>query len=188
MNETSPTVPTLASGTAPDAQTLIRRVAAIIRERATNATPGDWADSSEVGHGFHVDSTHEGHTYTVAWTGDDEESTAYQDMLHIAGMQPTVALALADWLERIADQHPASWDSPECPQCDAGACEHPDVLTCDTCVEDYPCRPAAPAFELARRFWNGVATFTTELVPARQPEPQIEGQAVIALAGAETDR
>lgn len=166
MTDQTVTIPTLERGAAPDSATLIRRVASIIRERAANATPGTWGDSPEVGHGFHVDAHHEGSTCTVAWTGDDEESTAYQDMLHIAGMQPCVALALADWLERVADQHPASLDSPECPQCDAGTCEHPDALGCDTCLEVYPCWPAAPAFELARRFWNGVATFTSELVAA----------------------
>lgn len=173
MSETSTpqTVPTLEPCTAPAPEALVRRVAEIIRERATNATPGDWGDDPSVTHGFSVKAHHEGETYFVAWTGDEENNdgeptNAYADQLYIAAMQPSVALALADWLERIADQHPASWDSPECPQCDAGACEHPDELTCDTCLETYPCWPAAPAFELARRFWNGVATFTSELIPA----------------------
>lgn len=176
MTETA-AIPTLPPGTPPDSQTLIRRVAAIIRERATNATPGTWGDSPEVGHGFHVDSQHEGNDHVIAWTGDDEDSTAYQDMLHIAGMQPQVALALADWLERIDAEHPARWDAGECPSCDDGhgRCgPHPDVLGCDACIEDYPCWPAAPAFELARRFWNGIATFTTELVPAAQSDAAAE--------------
>ena len=178
MNDAA--LPILTPGTAPDPATLIRRVAGIIRERAQNATPGTWGDSPEVGHGFHVDAHHEGNSNTVAWTGDDEDGDAYQNMLHIAGMQPQVASALADWLERIADQHPASLDSPECPQCDNGGCEHPDVLGCDTCLEDYPCWPVAPAFELARRFWNGIATFTAETVPPAAgalPPGQVDGQA-----------
>lgn len=165
-------IPTLAHGTAPDSQTLIRRVASIIRERATNATPGDWGDDANVTHGFSVKATHEGETYFVAWTGDEENNdgeptNAYADQLFIAAMQPQVMLAVADWLDRTAEQHPASWNVSECPSCGTGHCgPHPDTLGCNECAEDYPCRIAAPAFELARRFWNGVATFTTELVPA----------------------
>lgn len=171
MSDTATTPRTTEPRTAPAPETLIRRVTEIIRERATEATPGDWGDDANVTHGFSVKAHHEGETYFVAWTGDEENNdgeptNAYADQLYIAAMQPSVALALADWLARVADQHPASWDSPECPQCDSGGCEHPAVLNCDTCLETYPCWPAAPAFELARRFWNGVATFTTEQIPA----------------------
>lgn len=173
MTETA-TIPTLPPGAMPDSETLIRRVAAIIRERATDATSGSWGDGSDVTHGFKVaayDPDANEH-YFVAWTGDEENgdgepTNAYADQQYIAGMQPQVALALADWLERIDEQHPASWDVGECPSCGTGHCApHPDILGCNSCLEDYPCWPAAPAFELARRFWNGIATFTTELVPA----------------------
>lgn len=201
VTSTETAAPATATRTAPPSETLIRHVAGIIRERATNATPGDWGDDANVTHGFSVKANHEGETFFVAWTGDEENNdgeptNAYADQLFIAAMQPQVGLALADWLEQIADQHPASWDSPECPQCGSGSCEHPDMLACASCLEDYPCWPAAPAFELARRLWNGIATFTSELIPADDeeheqaraalappaPQPQVPGQTAITEA------
>jgi hypothetical protein len=90
---------------------LLRRAAALIRERATSATPGPWkalcdgyGDTS--GGRSHKDRrdllwvrsglTNAGDVVTTygQWTERSEH-----DVLHIAGMHPAVALAVADLLD-----------------------------------------------------------------------------------------
>lgn len=137
--------------------TAITRAAALIRERAAAATPGDWYDSGEVGHGYHVDSLDGQDNYRIAWTGDggepdedDNEDTSYQDMLLIALWGPGRARLLADWLEASDKAHPHHWDAGECPSCGSAPCgPHPDIESCSECLDDYPCAPVAPALELA---------------------------------------
>lgn len=77
---------------------LLRKAAALMRERAEAATDGPWA----------VTSTTAGLTGILSTSGI--APTVYSthvgamrsdDMRHIAGMHPAVALAVADWLDEV---------------------------------------------------------------------------------------
>ena len=74
------------------AETMRRRAARLMRERATEATPGPWMQDDD---------------YPGDVTAGERESVvtgAYAaDAPHIAGMHPGVALAVADWLDEAAD-------------------------------------------------------------------------------------
>ena len=72
---------------------LLREAAALMRERATAATPGPW---SEVGDGELMGC------FAVVAGGEDEFNVAPAiipiNAEHIASWHPVVALAVADWL------------------------------------------------------------------------------------------
>lgn len=90
----------------------LRRAAALMRERATAATPGPWhvCESPE----WHEDSdqaicgpSHEPTALMAEeWYEDEDgEPTAAIDAHHIASWHPAVALTVAVWLESHADIH-----------------------------------------------------------------------------------
>lgn len=76
---------------------LLRRAAALMRERAEKATPGTWQANPD----------------GLVWAnpprlGDPVSgSTEIEDAQHIASWHPAVALAAADWLEAEARIHDA---------------------------------------------------------------------------------
>lgn len=85
---------------------LLRRAAALMRERANDATGSPWQ---------HIPTEDEAgcsDAYVIALTGhssigeDVGESMTPEDAQHIASWHPAVALAVADWLEDEADQIP----------------------------------------------------------------------------------
>lgn len=80
---------------------------------------------------------------------------------HLCNWDTAVATALADWLEKTADDFAelVKADSPDCPNCGGGYCPgHPEANWCDKCgnaVEspNYPqdpCRCWAEALATAR--------------------------------------
>lgn len=71
---------------------LLRRAAALMRERAEAATPGPW--SNRRGPGEHVVRHDSGAPLAATNTRADRR--------HIASWHPLVALAVADWLEAQA--------------------------------------------------------------------------------------
>lgn len=91
---------------------LLREAAAKMRERAEAATPGPW----EARHGGYSwialyddeDSIPEGESLPSFEPGG---SATPADAEHIASWHPAVALAVADWLERAADE---PWCCDEC--------------------------------------------------------------------------
>lgn len=90
---------------------LLRRAAALMRERAEAATPGPWWWNSSMEDDLHADA--------AGWVGHDRAgdgflefvaSTAnhpdgFGDGVHIASWHPAVALAVADWLDETAATH-----------------------------------------------------------------------------------
>jgi hypothetical protein len=97
---------------------LLRRAAALMRERAEAATPGPWI-THEMGNVFvgnQADGRTSGLWEIVHMSGDDlrdlipEAATRNRaDAEHIASWHPAVALAVADWLEEVA-----AWDDEGC--------------------------------------------------------------------------
>lgn len=78
----------------------LREAARLMRERAEAATSGRWVDeySSEAGNCVIPDDAQSTREH-VART---QLFCAVYDAKHIAGMDPAVALAVADWLEDTA--------------------------------------------------------------------------------------
>jgi hypothetical protein len=80
---------------------LLRRAAAVLRERANNdLTPGDWIAAYDKAADEHWVRGKFG--ATVAMFAEDYTS-APRDSAYVALMHPPVALALADHLSRAAD-------------------------------------------------------------------------------------
>jgi hypothetical protein len=86
----------------------LRRAASLMRERAGNASDGPWrsfvegrdhlgGDSVICGPGadIYVRLDAANRTTTTAWTGTQD---------HIASWHPAVALAVADWLDEVAER------------------------------------------------------------------------------------
>lgn len=64
-----------------------------MRERAQAATPGPWvADQSEIYRGNSLD-------WVAETLNTDGQGTTEANSAHIASWHPTVALAVADWLD-----------------------------------------------------------------------------------------
>jgi hypothetical protein len=76
----------------------LRRAAALMRERADAnlITPSPWGFAGVSGQGFAV---HHGEHDTVALYANRPDAD------HIASWHPAVALAVADWLECVAEVH-----------------------------------------------------------------------------------
>lgn len=79
---------------------LLRAAAARLRDTAAKATPGPWAASEHVEHGFRVATADE--AGWVAWTGayDDEPDESRGDAAWIALASPLLAEPLAAWLDQ----------------------------------------------------------------------------------------
>lgn len=77
---------------------ILRRAAALMRERAEAATPGPWSAVPRT-------TTHnvQGHGRSVVVTPQTRVSMS--NTAHIASWHPSVALAVADWLDREATLH-----------------------------------------------------------------------------------
>lgn len=76
---------------------VLRKAAALMRERAEAATGGPWLAY--------------GHTVEGAGTVYFDKHSLHGDADHIASWHPAVALAVADWLDDIATRHSPS-DEP----------------------------------------------------------------------------
>lgn len=76
----------------------LRAAAALLRERATNATPGPWSQTGIGDYGWTVSSP----TGALVDTDDSDQGRADADF--IALMHPGVGAALADWLDAVADR------------------------------------------------------------------------------------
>lgn len=98
----------------------LQQAATLLRERAKAATPGPWRDSSTVdGVRFGAlvaDEPHPDRMQGGGWAWDEgyggcliAESLMMSDRAYIALMSPTVALALADWLDLMATDYAPYW-------------------------------------------------------------------------------
>jgi hypothetical protein len=102
----------------------LRRAAESLRERAIAATPGEWiAFGQAIGvtvRGCTCAGTAPGYPQHESYCGTDGPiiDGSEPDITYVATVQPTVGLALADWLDSQAD-HIASHD------CEAH-CAYPD--------------------------------------------------------------
>lgn len=99
---------------------LLRRAAALMRERAEAATPGPWRDSYVDGNRYAAlvaDKPHPDRPKPSAggWAWDEDyggcvvgESLMAGDRAHIASWHPILAVAIADWLndEAVGAQTP----------------------------------------------------------------------------------
>lgn len=74
----------------------IRRASALMRKRAEAATPGPW-DVDEIGAVWTQEA--DGQPVLIAKRATDE------DAAHIAAADPPTMLALADWLDSVAERH-----------------------------------------------------------------------------------
>ena len=86
---------------------MLRRAAALMRERATDATEGRWSNEHVCGDA--VPNSHivdrwfvMGHFESGSPTGPVSTSEYQPDADHIASWHPDVALAVADWLDVTA--------------------------------------------------------------------------------------
>ncbi len=110
---------------------LLRRAAKLMREGARAATPGPWEvpyDRSRfitTAAPIAVDEADwgaEGHDTLAIGTLQDTRAWRYADVRHIAGMDPTVALAVADLLDHEA-RAPGYSQMPD---------DHPDAVLART--------------------------------------------------------
>ena len=92
----------------------LRQASSLMRERAKAATPGRWRYNPDKH--FREDGTCRfseavftgppgKEAIAVAITGETDDPQSMADAEHIAGMQPAVALAVADWLETEASDY-----------------------------------------------------------------------------------
>lgn len=80
----------------------LRRAAGLMRERAQAASPGPWSCDGKSG----IDDLHFGHVGLPVLRGPHGPNSygpSLADTQHMAGMDPLVALAVADWLDEAAD-------------------------------------------------------------------------------------
>jgi len=77
---------------------VLRRAAARMRANAKAATPGPWSCDSSSG----VNDLHFGHVGLPVLRGPNTYGPSLADTEHMARMDPTVALAVADWLDVTA--------------------------------------------------------------------------------------
>jgi len=154
---------------------LLRRAAALMRERAEAATPGPW-------HGFPPEAP--AWSQQVVWAGQATVAEVSMpippefgldglaDRDHIASWHPAVALAVADWLDRVVASHHAEVDEvcfDECDECIPGAdCQGHDRECCAYCNgssdEGYVtrilfgrCTPFLDAIAVAKAYLGGDA-------------------------------
>jgi hypothetical protein len=92
----------------------LRRAATLMRERATAASPGPWHQLCLGSEGCQV--LNDGHLRDrkhVSFSGRKEWKADHADAEYIAGVDPGVALAAADWLETEARMCDVRGNSPE---------------------------------------------------------------------------
>jgi len=89
---------------------MLRRAAALMRERASTASSGPWSPAAVDGMGYAV---HHGEHDTIALYA------GRSDARHIASWHPAVALAVADWLESMISLAEDEAGCAECPICEA---------------------------------------------------------------------
>lgn len=77
---------------------LLREAAALMRERAEAARPSPWAQNGRNGIHTRIGAC-------VATTHSHMDSTRKAEAEHIASWHPAVALAVADWLDAVAEVH-----------------------------------------------------------------------------------
>lgn len=88
---------------------VLREAARLMRERAEDATPGEWVQN-----GFEYDDIDDSFTYDIGMSGTASTlGYAYTkgDAEHIASWHPTVALVVADWLEHAANAYHSEFAS-----------------------------------------------------------------------------
>lgn len=147
---------------------VLRRAAALMRERAEAATPGRWetsdSDLTHPGAGMNVYSDLEGPV--VADCCGYQGGAGIQDAEHIASWHPGMALAVADWLDGTAERHSEGpptalvlhYDDGPCEVCDDGGHEVPVCEGCFPTWEGmdgycvYPCRETKAALAAARTY------------------------------------
>ena len=79
---------------------LLREAAALMRKRAEAAMPGPWEQTGVMGSEYNDVVACPGAASIVADTDTSDENAE-----HIASWHPDVALAVADWLESVADRY-----------------------------------------------------------------------------------
>lgn len=97
---------------------LLRKAAAKIRENAEAATPGPWrafTTGARGGDHWYICDSGEAIAHISAQDGINEEQRC-GDACHIASWHPVVALAVADWLDDVAERvdgmsHPTYCDA-----------------------------------------------------------------------------
>lgn len=114
---------------------LLRRAAALMRERAEAATPGPWLNRRGPGE----------HVLVVNGVVNVETANPREDRRHIASWHPAIALAVADWLDLSASDAWA-WG----PMCPCG-----DV--CDDCDDNSWEQHARKALAVARAYLGEAA-------------------------------
>lgn len=143
----------------------IHEAAALMRKSADAASDGPWTAY------FDRRSAHE----ALVVDADDNDLSGcpdcgtraeYEDAdaVHIASWHPNVALAVADWLDDVAEKHRPEVDllSPEdCEECPDGDCIGHDTECCWICVGQweeyatrviYPCAVVTSALTVARAY------------------------------------
>lgn len=155
---------------------VIRRAAALMRERAEKATPGPWQHMCLGSEGCLVlrksGTLRERGRGRVARFGQKEWKADHADAEFVAGMSPVVALALAEWLDgeaKLADETVA-WDTPSCthedPPC---ACDVTPGWACDRCGDwlgEGGCRCWTAVLKVARAYLGEAETERTEAATA----------------------
>ena len=103
---------------------VLRRAAALMRERAQAATPGPWEVAPASEPYFRQPSVlarEQG--INEEWVAEckSERNHGREDAAHIASWSPAVALVVADWLDLIAREleSGALYDLPTAPECEA---------------------------------------------------------------------
>jgi hypothetical protein len=81
----------------------IRAAATLMRQRATEATPGSWTGWFRPGTpGLELTATCD--RYFVRVGALNVAQAGHADCEHIIGMHPVFALAVADWLDRFSNE------------------------------------------------------------------------------------
>lgn len=97
-----------------DSTETLRRAAALMRKRAEAATPGRWGIENRVILVAPEDVGGETVNVILGHVNQPGIAENERNAQHIASWHPAVALAVADWLERAADDH----DDTPCPAID----------------------------------------------------------------------
>jgi len=82
---------------------ILREAAALMRSRAEAATPGPWHGHDDGWGGWTLAKPNAPfHELNVLKCGSDDWPPTAPDAEHIASWHPAVALAVADWLDEVA--------------------------------------------------------------------------------------
>jgi hypothetical protein len=124
---------------------VLREAAALMRERAEAARAGRWGRTeSTPGGTLVVADRAAGPVRVASCTGSLPEGNE-ANATHIASWHPAVALAVADWLEDIAERHkpdpePADLTLHYEQECPTGECEDPGYH--EGCIVCWGCYPS----------------------------------------------